>query len=590
MIHFLSGLPRSGSTVLAAVLNQHPSIRVSATSGLPDVMGAIIRANETTGTFVAAGSPQDETFDILRGVLEVMRARGGKSVYIDKSRLWPNPGIMDTMSNVLGRKPRIIATVRNIADCAASFVRVAKPQDVRTFLRAPGGPIHHLRGAYAQLAAGYAAKPDNFCIVEYDQLMDLPLQTLRRIEEFIGVAPHDYDLQNIDPRVVAENDDAAWGIPGLHDIKPQLKRTSTDDSRAILGVDYGSFLQPRFWRGETMENRPRQPIDLQMEANLRGDFDKAKAIGKKILDATPDNDRVAFNYGWNLLADGKLKEGLGYIHRGRWEGVFGNPAPTQAPIWDGKGSQTVLLNLEGGLGDQIHGARYAADIQRRGCDVILAADQSLIPVLRKCPGVTAAVTRNAAEFVYHDCWLPSMSAPLVLDWEWKDVAGGAYVPSAHRRSQRLRIGLRWQGNPRFEEEQLRLFDPRLLFRAVENADAEFVSLQRDVGADARPSFAKPVPLDTWEQTCGVIAGCDLVISSCTSVAHMAGAMGIPTWIIVPIMPYYLWALPGRRTPWYDSVTLYRQEKFGDWRAPFEKIKRDIRRLKSSPSMLISKGE
>jgi len=86
-------------------------------------------------------------------------------------------------------------------------------------------------------------------------------------------------------------------------------------------------------------------------------------------------------------------------------------------------------------------------------------------------------------------------------------------------------------------------------------------------------------LEHWEQTRAAVAGCDLVITSCTSVAHLSGAMGIPTWVVVPVLPYYLWAPPGDTTVWYDSVKLYRQEVFGDWTAPFKRIAADLAYLK-----------
>jgi hypothetical protein len=79
-------------------------------------------------------------------------------------------------------------------------------------------------------------------------------------------------------------------------------------------------------------------------------------------------------------------------------------------------------------------------------------------------------------------------------------------------------------------------------------------------------------LATWEDTRNAIASCDLVISSCTSVSHLAAAMGVETWVVVPIMAYYLYALDGEKTPYYDSMTLFRQEVFGEWEEPFNKIK------------------
>jgi hypothetical protein len=115
----------------------------------------------------------------------------------------------------------------------------------------------------------------------------------------------------------------------------------------------------------------------------------------------------------------------------------------------------------------------------------------------------------------------------------------------------------------------------LLFDAVKGADAEFVSLQRDEGAEHKPKWVKDVCLDSWADTAAVVASCDLVITSCTSVAHLSGAMGIPTWIVIPILPYYLWAKQGPKTEWYDSVTLFRQETYGDWGETFCKIKKQF---------------
>ena len=138
----------------------------------------------------------------------------------------------------------------------------------------------------------------------------------------------------------------------------------------------------------------------------------------------------------------------------------------------------------------------------------------------------------------------------------------------------MRVGIRWSGNPKFEHEQHRRFDPAPLF-ALQGV--ELVSLQKDPTAPV-PNHVTVPSLATWEETRDVISGLDLVITSCTSVAHLSGAMGVPTWTIVPILAYYLWALPGDDTPWYNSMRLYRQERAGDWDAPFDRIHQDLRSL------------
>jgi hypothetical protein len=167
-----------------------------------------------------------------------------------------------------------------------------------------------------------------------------------------------------------------------------------------------------------------------------------------------------------------------------------------------------------------------------------------------------------------------MTASVPLQWQYRDIDGSAYIPKpAVDKGNKLRVGLRWQGNPQFEHEQHRIFPPLFMFNALKGHDVEYISLQRDDGAEFRPSWVKQVDLSHWEATRMAIASCDLVVTSCTSVAHMSAAMGVPTWIIVPVLPYYLWAKPGDTTEWYDSVRLFRQKAHGDWSHVFSEVKK-----------------
>ena len=179
--------------------------------------------------------------------------------------------------------------------------------------------------------------------------------------------------------------------------------------------------------------------------------------------------------------------------------------------------------------------------------------------------------------MYHDFWVPGMSAAIPLGLEYEDIDGAPYIFHAPRREDnRFRVGLRWRGNSKIETDAQRLFPSHLMFDAVSTMEADFVCLQRDEGVEDRPSWVTPVPLGDWTQTAQAISDCDLVISSCTSVAHLSAAMGVPTLVVVPILPYWIWALPGFRSPWYDCVTLFRQETYGEWEAPFIKMQEHLR--------------
>jgi len=175
--------------------------------------------------------------------------------------------------------------------------------------------------------------------------------------------------------------------------------------------------------------------------------------------------------------------------------------------------------------------------------------------------------------IYHDFWVAGMSSVVPLGFELEDISGKPYLPKPNViKGAKKRIGLRWQGNSQFEHEHHKKFPFDLMFDAVKDANVEFISLQRDEGSEAQPYWVNEVPLNSWEDTRAAAASCDLVISSCTSVSHLAGAMGVETWVITPIMPYFLYALEGDKTPYYDCFTMFRQESFDNWVAPFEKIK------------------
>ncbi|CAN5643103.1 hypothetical protein BH10PSE5_BH10PSE5_19520 [soil metagenome] len=574
-LHFLSGLPRSGSTLLAAILNQNPLIKATSTSGLTDMMGAAVAQWEGNPTLAAQGRDEADLMKVLRGMVDGAVSAAGRPVLLDKSRTWADPGIITTMERVLAGPVKIVATVRNVEDCVASFARIAKPDHLGAFLQS-SPLIAHLRSSYGILAAGYQAFPDRFLFVEYEDLLADPHAQLERVYGFLGISGRViHDLENIDGSAVQERDAEVWGVPGLHDIAPRLGRQSAATAAEVLGSRLHEFRQPAFWRGECLGDRPTELLDLQLQASIRGDHEAAWAMLEQLAVEQPDNPRAAFNRGWYLMAQGHLLEGHRQLAAGRDLGVWGSPPVSGAPIWTPGARETVLLNLEGGLGDQLHAARYVANLIAGGAQVLLACSPELAPILKDQPGVRAVVARDHAGWVLHDSQVPGLDAPLALGLEWSDVVGRPYI-ARPKIPTHGRVGLRWQGNPQFEHEQHRQFPPELLFEAVEGLSTDFVSLQRDSGAEDRPAWCVEVDLRDWRNTQDAIAQCELVITSCTSVAHLAGAMGVETWVVIPASPYFIWAAPGDGSPHYDSVRLFRQGPDGDWATPFNEIREALR--------------
>ena len=559
---FLSSLPRSGSTLLTSLLNQHPDVYASPTSNLFDTMGMAVAAWEQNPTTKASGGTQKDLLRILKGIA-TERYDTDKLVF-DKSRGWPDPTIMKTMMKVQDNV-KIVATIRPIAECLASFIKLIKPDNISDFCK-NNQLAQHLFTSYYTLKAGYEKYPDAFLFIEYDDLVKTPQKKLDMIADFVGLPHYIYNINNVSD---SKEEDKVWGIKDLHKVRKKVskRRYST---RKILGNQLYSFYQGgEFWNDKPDPIRDVDLLDLQLDASLRGDFKKAGEITKKLLLERPNCNRVKFNAGWHKLYEGELQAGHKLLDCGRMENIFGNKDISSVkPLWNGE-EGTVLLNLEGGLGDQIKSYRFAFDLKERGNRVIISCSFELAEMFAENFSV---VDHQAACGVYHDYWLQSMSAVIPFGYEYKDLKGKPYI-SRTADTISGRIGIRWRGNPQFEHEQYRIFPPDYLFNAVKGYDC--ISLQRDKDEDLRPKWMKKCDLSTWQKTREEISKCELVISSCTSIAHLAAAMGVQTWIIVPILPYYVWALPGKKTPYYNSVDLYRQKEYKNWSHPFEYIKQDL---------------
>lgn len=339
-----------------------------------------------------------------------------------------------------------------------------------------------------------------------------------------------------------------------------------------------------FWYRRKKYSTPpsKHPLDRQLEAGLRGDFDLGAKIAEQLALETPECHRAAFNRAWYEMRQGKLLDGLKLLDRGRWIQVFGDkPLPSQKPIYRNEDlmGKHLLLCGEGGLGDEIINVRFAKDFADKGAKVTVSCDPSLKSIFARVPGVSSVVGHQSAPDVYHDYWVPAMSAARILEKDYQDLSGHSYlcVDEDHRqkwqtefqkrpRESRPRIGLRFYGNPKFEHEQFRRFPSEALIESLEGRP--WLNLQKESNPE----------LQSWEDTLAAMDNLDLVITSCTSVAHASAALGKKTWVLVPLLPYYVWALPGPRSPWYDSVTLFRQTQFGTWDQVFGQVSSELNLL------------
>lgn len=332
-------------------------------------------------------------------------------------------------------------------------------------------------------------------------------------------------------------------------------------------------------------------IDQQLNLMIRGRFEEGWKIAEELEKIMPDDRRAKFNRGWFLINQGKFQEGFKCLEHGRSLNVYGSPKlNTTKPIWDGSDltGKIVIINLEAGYGDNIIQARFATEVWRRGGQAVLCCDKTLHSMFVRIPGVKECITLQELQTTYHDFWIPGFSCAWVFGHTAEDMPNDPYIfarPDSVEiwksmiKTDKPKVGIRWSGNPKFEHQQFRIFSPeKLIDLHKTHTDLQFYSLQRDTDLRELPEEVKDLNyiLISWEDTAACIENLDLVITSCTSIAHLASAMGKPTWVIVPLLPYHIWAYGGDHSPWYPETTrVFRQKKFGKWDDTFEEVSKEL---------------
>jgi tetratricopeptide (TPR) repeat protein len=308
----------------------------------------------------------------------------------------------------------------------------------------------------------------------------------------------------------------------------------------------------------------------------------------------PNFARARLNLGLALLKSGDFARGWA-AYAARWDtGDLDHIRRRIAgPRWEGDdpAGRTILLYGEQGLGDLIQFCRYAPLLAARGARVVLLVDgswQPLHPVLTSLAGV-AHVADALGRTGPYDCHASVLDLPRLLgttlDTIPADIPYLAADPARRTRwraqlgaAEGLRVGLVWAGGTLFAREHLR--SPRLapLLPLLALPGIRWFGLQKGDGRRDLETCAPPpsftdlgAALDDWADTAAVMDELDLVISSCTAPAHLAGALGRPLWLMLPSMADWRWLADRADSPWYPTARLFRQARRGDWSAVVERL-------------------
>lgn len=335
-------------------------------------------------------------------------------------------------------------------------------------------------------------------------------------------------------------------------------------------------------------------------------LDAAIAQYRHALNTDPDSPDGHRNLGIGLLVAGRFAEGWG-----EYEGRLRcKDAPVLAdlpkPRWSGEPleGRRILLHSEQGLGDTIQFCRYASLVAARGGRVVLGVQPSLTRLLKGLQGA-AAVRSGAVPLQEFDLHIQMLSLPGLFGSDLDSFP--AQVPylypepeMAARWAERLgrlegmRVGLVWAGSPGHGNDKNRSLRLEAFAPLAALPGVTLVSIQKgpSEGLAAEPPGGMPLvnlspEIADFADTAAIAANLDLVICVDTSVAHLCGALGRPTWVLLPFAPDWRWMLDREDSPWYPTMRLFRQERPGDWSGVLARVEEALRFRSGSQPMLCS---
>ncbi|WP_428490183.1 tetratricopeptide repeat protein [Rhodopila sp.] len=332
---------------------------------------------------------------------------------------------------------------------------------------------------------------------------------------------------------------------------------------------------------------PEALVNLSSVQKERGAFAEAEATLRQALRIAPADAALLYNWSLLMLLLGRPAEAWpGWEHRFR---AGATPSrPFTQPQWQGEplGGRSLLIHTEQGLGDVIQFARYLPALRgpRIGGPVRFEAPARLIRLLSGNQAMPPMVAADAAPLLT-DTVAPLMSLPARTDLVPADppylFAEPDRVAAWAKRigGDGFRVGINWQGFRGRLEDRGRSFPLTLFRRLAEVRGVRLISLQKGDGEDqvATAGFVLRTldglddGPDGFLDTAAVMAALDLVITSDTAIAHLAGALGRPVWVALRRVPDWRWMLDRTDSPWYPTMRLFRQSRDGDWGSVFAAI-------------------
>ncbi len=332
-----------------------------------------------------------------------------------------------------------------------------------------------------------------------------------------------------------------------------------------------------------------------------GVIEEADTTLQQAIRLKPDCAEAHRSLGYVALLQADFERGWKELERfWQFETSLRRPHAEQ-PLWDGADlvGRTILLFAEQGHGDTMQFIRYAALVKERGGTVLLECQPRLVRLLAGCAGVDRIFPDGAALPAYN-VQSSLLRLPYLFGTRLESIP--ANIPYLHaepdlietwRRNleplEGFKIGIAWQGDPRYGNDRTRSIPLERFAPLGMLKEVRLLSLQKGAGREQLPAFASRFPITdlgarldettgAFAETPAVMKNLDLVITSDTGLAHLAGGLGVPVWVALAFVPDWRWLLTRDDCPWYPTMRLFRQTRPGDWDGVFERLAVAVTRL------------
>jgi Flp pilus assembly protein TadD len=395
-------------------------------------------------------------------------------------------------------------------------------------------------------------------------------------------------------RKLKKPEEALYHYQRALEIRPTAAQAHVDAGLTLVELQRLEEAEVHFRRATALH--PDSPDAFNNLGVLLADLhrlDEADAVMARCVELRPEHPESHRNYALVLLSAGKLERGFAEYE---WRlKASGEKKFAELPYWDGSPleGKTIVVYAEQGLGDTLHLARYLPLIKERGGKVLLSCQPPLVPLLQQASLDADKIVPGGAPVPEAEVMVGLFSLPHIFQTSAENIpAQRPYLRADAERVARwkqhlaniqgFRIGIAWQGSPGYGGDCYRSIPLKHFAALARVPGVQLISLQKGHGleqlAGASGAF---MPIDLSRQidesggafldSAAVMANLDLVISSDTSLVHLAGALGVPTWVALSTCSDWRWLRDRDDSPWYPSLRLFRQKTRGNWTEVFANI-------------------